>query len=142
MSTATKPIDAVDLGIEELRATIDRYLNGVRDHEGRTRIAEQMDRVRESLPRNDAAVGLIREHRGPSPEQPLTPEELGAASPIDPEIRNRIEAALERASKGIRDPKLMREAAERMDRERQELRKRVGTVDLAVPLIREVRGER
>ncbi len=35
----------------------------------------------------------------------------------------------------------MRHAAERMDRMREEMRQRVGNVDLAVPLIRETRDE-
>ena len=38
-------------------------------------------------------------------------------------------------------PEAMRQAAERMDRMREEMRQRVGNVDLAVPLIRETRDE-
>src|SRR5271157_1980575 len=44
-------------------------------------------------------------------------------------------------SRGIRDPDSMRQAAERMDRMREEMRARVGNVNLAVPLIRETRDE-
>jgi hypothetical protein len=52
-----------------------------------------------------------------------------------------LQAAVERAQKGVRDREEMRTAAGRMDREREELRKRIGTVDLAVELIREARDE-
>src|SRR4051812_43239348 len=122
MATDTKPTNAVDSGIEELRDEIDRYLNGTRDHEGRTRIAEQMDRIRESLPHDNTAVGLIHELRGPLHDLEGITDESPTNGLDDSEIRERIEAALDRARRGIHDPKLMREAAERMDRERNELR--------------------
>lgn len=38
-----------------------------------------------------------------------------------------------------RDPEAVRSACEQMDRMREEIRKRVGIVDVAVPAIREVR---
>lgn len=38
-----------------------------------------------------------------------------------------------------RDPDLVRKACERMDQMREELRARIGTVDVAVELIREAR---
>jgi hypothetical protein len=56
---------------------------------------------------------------------------------VDPEVQ----AAIDRVLKGVRDPEAMRQAAERMDRMREEMRQRVGNVDLAVPLIRETRDE-
>jgi glutamine synthetase adenylyltransferase len=56
---------------------------------------------------------------------------------IDPELQ----AAVDRALKGVRDPRAMRQAADRMDRMREEMRQRVGNVNLAVPLIRETRDE-
>jgi len=56
---------------------------------------------------------------------------------VDPEVQ----AAIDRALEGVRDPDSMRQAAERMDRMREEMRARVGTVNLAVPLIRETRDE-
>ena len=43
--------------------------------------------------------------------------------------------------KGPRDPERMRKAAERMDRMREETRKRVGTVEVAVKFIRELRED-
>jgi hypothetical protein len=54
---------------------------------------------------------------------------------VDPEVQ----AAVDRVLSGVRDPEAMRQAAERMDRMREEMRRRVGDVDLAVPLIRETR---
>ena len=56
---------------------------------------------------------------------------------VDPEVQ----AAIDRALEGVRDPESMRQAAERMDRMREEMRARVGNVNLAVPLIRETRDE-
>ncbi len=56
---------------------------------------------------------------------------------VDPEVQ----AAIDRALEGVRDPDSMRRAAERMDRMREEMRARVGNVNLAVPLIREIRDE-
>jgi len=56
---------------------------------------------------------------------------------VDPEVQ----AAIDRALKGVRDPDSMRQAAERMDRMREEMRVRVGNVNLAVPLFRETRDE-
>jgi hypothetical protein len=50
-----------------------------------------------------------------------------------------VQAAVDRVLKGVRDPEAMRQAAERMDRMREEMRQRIGDVDLAVPLIRSVR---
>ena len=38
-----------------------------------------------------------------------------------------------------RDPELVRKACERMDEMREELRERIGTIDVAVELIREFR---
>ena len=56
---------------------------------------------------------------------------------VDPEVQ----AAIDRALEGVRDPDSMRRAAERMDRMREEMRAHVGNVNLAVPLIREIRDE-
>ncbi len=52
-----------------------------------------------------------------------------------------VQAAIDRVLNGVRDPEAMRLAAERMDRMREEMRLRVGNVDLAVPLIRETRDQ-
>jgi hypothetical protein len=56
---------------------------------------------------------------------------------VDPDVQ----AAVDRALKGVRNPEAMRQAAERMDRMREEMRQRVGNVDLAVPSIRSTRDE-
>ena len=58
-----------------------------------------------------------------------------AAITVDPEVQ----AAVDRVIKGIRDPEAMLRATERMDRMREEMQQRVGNVDLAVQLMREIR---
>jgi hypothetical protein len=60
---------------------------------------------------------------------------------IPPEAIAELEEACDRIMRRERDPEAMRRAAERMDRMREEMRQRVGTVDLAVQLIRETRDE-
>jgi hypothetical protein len=60
---------------------------------------------------------------------------------LPPEIMAELKDAADRAASGIRDPEAMHQAGERMDRVREEIRQRHGTVELAVSLIREVRNE-
>ena len=48
-----------------------------------------------------------------------------------------LQAVMEKVSKGQRDPK----ALERLNRGREELRKRVGTLNVAVDLIRDARDQ-
>ena len=48
---------------------------------------------------------------------------------------------LERAMKGIRDPDAMDQAAREMDQGREEIRQRLGDIQVAVELIRQVRDE-
>jgi hypothetical protein len=62
------------------------------------------------------------------PDDLFTPEELAA-----------MQAAIERAYQGIRDPEAMQRAYEGMDRIRQEIYERVGLMDVAVPAIRAFR---
>jgi hypothetical protein len=50
-----------------------------------------------------------------------------------------LEAAADRAAKGIRDPETMRKAAESMDRIREEIAKKHGVLDIGVSAIRELR---
>lgn len=64
------------------------------------------------------------------------PEESGR---ITPEMMAELQAAIERARKGIRDPEAMRRACERMDRTREEIYRRNGLLDFAVPTIRALR---
>ncbi len=54
---------------------------------------------------------------------------------VDPELQ----AAVDRVVQGVRDPEIMRRAAKRMDRMREEMRERVGEVHVAVDLVRETR---
>ena len=50
-------------------------------------------------------------------------------------------AAIERAMKGFRDSQAMDEAAREMDEGREEIRSRMGELNIAVDLIREGRDE-
>lgn len=58
---------------------------------------------------------------------------------IPPELMAELQEAADRAAKGIRDPEIMREACESMDRQREEIRRKHGILDIAVPAIRELR---
>jgi hypothetical protein len=49
--------------------------------------------------------------------------------------------SLERVATKKRDPERMRKAIEEMDRSREETRKKIGTVDVAVDLIRDARNQ-
>ena len=60
---------------------------------------------------------------------------------ISPEIMAQLREAADRAAKGIRDSNAMKQACERMDRMREELRNRIGTVEMAVDLIRDARNQ-
>jgi len=48
---------------------------------------------------------------------------------------------LARLQSGVRDPEAAKRALAILDKEREELRQRIGTVDLAVEIIRETRDE-
>lgn len=61
--------------------------------------------------------------------------------PVGIAVDSEVQAAVDRVLRGIRDPEVMRRAAERMDRMREEMRQRVGDVELAVSLIRATRDE-
>jgi hypothetical protein len=52
-----------------------------------------------------------------------------------------LQKAVDNAVKGIRDPEAMDRAAAEMDQGREEIRRRLGEVNLAVELIREARDE-
>jgi hypothetical protein len=62
-------------------------------------------------------------------------------STITPEVLAELEEAVNRLIHGIRDPEVMRQAAEEMDASREELRNRHGEMTIAVDLIRECRDE-
>ena len=55
------------------------------------------------------------------------------------ETTTEIHEAIERAKKGVRDPDEMRKACEGMDRIREDVKQRVGVVEVAVDLVREAR---
>ncbi|HUY31185.1 MAG TPA: hypothetical protein VMV69_00285 [Pirellulales bacterium] len=52
-----------------------------------------------------------------------------------------LQERLNKAAKGIRDPEAMDRAFKEMNRMREELRQRIGTVDLAVDLVRDARNQ-
>ena len=54
--------------------------------------------------------------------------------------KERLAETLDRLAKGVRDPKEIKWAAEQMDRMREEIRQRCGTVNMAVDLIRDARN--
>jgi hypothetical protein len=62
-------------------------------------------------------------------------------SEILPEVNAELAEAIRQAMSGIRDPEEMRKACERMDRMREEIRKKQGVLDIGVPAIRALRGE-
>jgi len=52
-----------------------------------------------------------------------------------------LEEAARLALSGVRDPEAMRRACERMDRMREEVRKKHGILDIGVSAIRELRDQ-
>lgn len=60
---------------------------------------------------------------------------------VDAETIPGLSAILSSATSSARDPETMRKAREEMNRMREELRKRIGTVEVAVDLIREARNQ-
>jgi hypothetical protein len=60
-------------------------------------------------------------------------------SDIPPQVMAELQAAADRAAKGIRDPESMANACKRMDRVREEIRRQHGILDIGVPAIRELR---
>jgi len=58
---------------------------------------------------------------------------------IPPELAAALDEALRNAMTAHRDSEAMRQACDEQDRLREELRQKVGEVNLAVELVREVR---
>lgn len=58
-----------------------------------------------------------------------------------PTVIEELHETVRRIQAGIRDPEAAKEAIAILAKEREELRKRIGTVDLAVPLIRDARNQ-
>jgi predicted DNA-binding antitoxin AbrB/MazE fold protein len=79
----------------------------------------------------------------------LTPKELHEliqsknpdAEKIPDELWEEVKRATEIAMSNVRDPEVMRQAAERMDRLAEQIYKREGLLDIAVPYLRESRDE-
>jgi len=84
---------------------------------------------------NAPTMSLIDETQFPSKNSYMNTAVLS-------EAQRELEAAIAQASLPMhqRDQEAVRKACERMDRMREELRSRIGTVDLAVELIREARN--
>lgn len=66
---------------------------------------------------------------------------MSTETTVSPELMQRLQERMERVAKGIRDPEEMREGAKNMDRMREELRQRIGIVNIAVELIRDARSQ-
>ena len=60
---------------------------------------------------------------------------------VTQEMLDELEKSIEIAYSNVRDPEVMRLAAERMYRLAQQIYEREGLLDLAVPLVRESRDE-
>jgi hypothetical protein len=58
---------------------------------------------------------------------------------IPPQVMAELQAAADRAAQGLRNPEIMLQACERMDRLREEIRRQHGILDIGVPAIRELR---
>lgn len=58
---------------------------------------------------------------------------------IPPQVMAELQAAADRAAKGLRDPQIMAKACERMDQRREEIRQKHGILDIGVPAIRALR---
>jgi hypothetical protein len=61
-------------------------------------------------------------------------------STIDVAAKQDLQESIRRLANGVRDPEIMRSACARMDRMREELRERIGTIEEAVELIRDASG--
>ena len=60
-------------------------------------------------------------------------------SVLPPEVMAELQEAADRAAKGIRNPEITRQSRARMDRRREEIRRKHGDLNIAVPAIRELR---
>ena len=60
---------------------------------------------------------------------------------IPPEILAQMDVAALKAMSPDRDPEAMKNACERMDRMREDIKKKYGILDIGVPAIRELRDE-
>jgi hypothetical protein len=65
---------------------------------------------------------------------------MSTVTMIPAELLYELQDRLARAASGVLDPEEMRKACEHMDRAREELQRRIGTVEVAVELIRDARN--
>jgi hypothetical protein len=63
------------------------------------------------------------------------------SKPTATDLDAEYEAAIERAMNRVRDPVAMERAAKEMDEGREEIRSRLGEIEMAVDLIRDARDE-
>lgn len=63
------------------------------------------------------------------------------ATAATPDMTNELSEAVHRMMNGIRDPAIAQRAREDMNRMREETRKRIGIVEVAVDLIRDAREQ-
>ena len=59
---------------------------------------------------------------------------------ITQEILDELERSIEIAYSNVRDPEVMRQAAERMDLLAEQIRQREGVLDIVMPILREMRN--
>lgn len=66
---------------------------------------------------------------------------MSISIPINEQLAIDLDEAIKYALSNKRDPKVMAQAIEDMKRTTEELRKRIGVVEIAVDLIREARDQ-
>jgi len=59
---------------------------------------------------------------------------------IPDQLMAELQAAADRATAGVHDPEAMRQAAERMEQRREEIRQQFGVQEIGVNILRELRG--
>ena len=59
---------------------------------------------------------------------------------IPRELWEEVERSLEIALSNVRDPEVMRQAAEEMDRLREDILTREGLLDITLPILRDIRN--
>lgn len=60
---------------------------------------------------------------------------------LETESGRRLQESLDRAAKGQKDPEASRKALARLEQSREEMREKIGTVNVAVDLIRSARDQ-
>jgi len=68
-------------------------------------------------------------------------QKLETVPVYSPDTDRELQDAVNRLVQGVRDPQATKAACDRMDRMREEMRERVGEIEVAVDLIRDARDE-